>query len=374
MKPIAVKEQLHRQCRLFLAVLIFFWGGSTAHGGTQQEAGRPDFPPLESYVRFDSRLDFCGEPVPLSDQEIRERFEKEMLLILWDRPQVILWLKRANRYMPIIEEALAAAGMPDDLKYIAVIESSLLPEIISSQNAAGIWQFMKSTGGKYGLTINADKDERRNIYASTRAAIRYLKDLHGKFGSWTLAAAAYNMGDDRLKEMMTNQDVDTYYQLYLSKETMRYMPRILAAKLIFNNQAQYGFHMQPADLYPPLEFDRLLLTCKKRIPLRLIARAAGTYYYRIKELNPDILGSTLDRGSHMIALPKGSTPRFNSSYQKLLDASQAENRQVTYVVRTGDSLGGIAERFKVTVSALEKWNKLQPGKPIHPGDQLLILE
>ena len=147
------------------------------------------YPDLISGVRLSGPLNFCGEAVPLDNQEVRERLEKELLLTLWDRPQVALWIKRSNRYLSIIEKKLQEHDMPQDLKYVAIIESALRPHAGSRRGAIGFWQFLRSTGQKYGLRINAEIDERRNIFASTLAAINYFKALYQMLGSWTLAAA-----------------------------------------------------------------------------------------------------------------------------------------------------------------------------------------
>ncbi len=143
-------------------------------------------PSLLSAVRNVHHLTFCDKSVPLDNQQIRERFEKEFLLILWNRPQVILWIKRSARYFPLIEKMLKEADLPDDLKFVAVVESALRPHIRSSKGAVGYWQFIKPTGLKYGLRIDRDIDERRNLLAATRAAIAYFKDLYDIFGTWAL--------------------------------------------------------------------------------------------------------------------------------------------------------------------------------------------
>ncbi len=172
-------------------------------------------------VRFQEPIDFCGEAVPLESASVRERFEKEMLLSLWDRDQAVLWLKRSTRFLPVIEALLAEAGVPDDLKYVAVAESALRPHAGSPKGAIGFWQFLADTGRKYGLTINARIDERRNLWTSTRAAIRYLQKLYADFGSWSLAVAAFNMGEEGLKAEILAQDQKDFYRLYLPLETQR---------------------------------------------------------------------------------------------------------------------------------------------------------
>ena len=182
--------------RYFFAVLFIILSDAGIVGGQELGIQSPSaWPSLVASVKITEPIDFCGEPVDLASQEVRERLEKELLLTIWDRPQVILWIKRSTRYLPIIEKMLSENEMPDDLKYVAIIESALRPHAGSRKGAIGFWQFLKSTGQKYGLRINAEIDERRNIFASTLAAINYFKDLYQMLGSWTLAAAAFNMGE-----------------------------------------------------------------------------------------------------------------------------------------------------------------------------------
>lgn len=331
-------------------------------------------PALIPSLRIDGPLDFCGEPVPLDDQEVRERLEKELLLAMWDRAQVVLWIKRSSRYFPVIEQTLQEQNLPEDLKYLAVIESALLPHIGSSKGARGFWQFMKATGRRYGLTIDREKDERCNIFSSTRAAGRYLNELYGKFGSWSLASAAYNFGEDRLQGAIENQEVDNYYQLYLPRETERYLFKILAAKMILSNPARYGFQALDEDLYPPLEFDRVPVHCAVNTPLRLIARAAGTYYKKIKDLNPELSGQYLARGDHTLAIPKGMTDEFQVRYASLAKEWEYENRSQLYTVQEGDSLSTIAARFDVPLQSLLHWNDVNSGGYIYPGSELIIYQ
>ena len=196
-----------------------------------------DFPSLLSSLRVDPELKFCDEKIPIEIQEIRERFEKELLLSLWDRPQVILWLKRSHRYLPTILKLLQKSNLPDDLKYIAVAESALRPHVGSRKGAIGFWQFTASTARIHGLVVNEYLDQRRNLVASTTAAIRYLKMLYLKLGSWTLASAAFNMGEEGLMAEILEQGTRDFYQLYLPLETQRYIFRILSVKLIFLIQA-----------------------------------------------------------------------------------------------------------------------------------------
>ena len=345
---------------------------SALPGAASEIEGPAQLPPLISSVRLSGPLDFCGEVVELDNPEVRERLEKELLLTLWDRPQIILWIKRASRFFPIIEEMLQAHNMPPDLKYIAIIESALRPHAGSRKGAIGFWQFMKATGRRYGLVINAEKDERRNIFRSTEAAISYFKELYELFGSWTLAAAAYNMGEQGLQSEILAQKSDNYYRLYLPLETQRYIMRAISAKIILSAPQAYGFQFTAADLYPPLEYDRIRLECFQETPIAIIAQAAGTYFKMIKDLNPELRGHYVAAGSHWLLIPAGAADGFHDRFKTLLNQWLAEKSERIYVVKAGDSLSTIAERFNVPLPALFIWNRLAKNKHIYPGDRLVI--
>ena len=341
--------------------------------GNSAESGEPaQFPALISSVRVSGPLDFCGENVALDIPEVRERLEKELLLILWDRPQIVLWIKRSKRFFPIIEKMLQEHNLPQDLKYIAIIESALRPHAGSRKGAIGFWQFMKATGRRYGLVINSEKDERRNIFRSTAAAVSYFKELYEILGSWTLSAAAYNMGEHGLQSEILAQNSKNYYHLYLSLETQRYIMRAISAKIILSAPEAYGFQFTEADLYPPLQYDRIRLECFQETPIAIIAQAADTYFKMIKDLNPEIRGHYLAAGSHWILIPPGGADGFDTRFKMLVDQWLAENRERVYVVKAGDNLSAIAERFKVPLPALIIWNRLAKNKHIHPGDRLVI--
>ncbi len=330
------------------------------------------FPSLISSIRIKGPLDFCGEPVDLDNSDVRERLEKEMLLTLWDRPQVILWIKRSARYFPIIEKMLKEHNMPEDLKFIPIVESAFRPHVGSKKGAIGFWQFIKGTGLKYGLEINSEKDERRNVFQSTGAAIAYLKELRDTLGSWTLAAAAFNMGEHGLQSEILLQNTNNYYHLYLPLETQRYILRIIAAKALLSDPESYGFRLEKEDLYPSLEFDRIKIDSFQETPLAIIAQAADTQFKVIKDLNPEIRGHYLAAGSHRIMIPKGKANGFQARFKKLVDQWLAKNRKRVYVVKKGDNLSEIAERFNVPLQALMVWNRLKNGQRIHPGDHLVI--
>ena len=329
-------------------------------------------PSLVKSLKIPSGQNFCGEPVPMKNGDVRERFEKAVLLALWNRPQVILWLKRAGRFLPHVEKMLKENGMPDDLKYVAVAESALRPHAGSSRGAIGFWQFVRSTGQRYGLTINNRIDERRNLFASTRAAIRYFKALHEELGSWTLAAAAYNMGEKGLLGEILAQDSMNYYDLYLPLETQHFLFRILAIKLIFSDPEKYGFNLSGKDRYPPLSFDRVQLKCGRETPIKLVAKAAKTRFKVIKDLNPEVRGHYLAEGDHELLIPKGSLRGFQKRFSRLLKAYAENHKGRIYVVRPGDNLSTIARSHNVPVTALFIWNRISPRDPIHPGQKLIV--
>ncbi|HET6459445.1 MAG TPA: transglycosylase SLT domain-containing protein [Syntrophales bacterium] len=332
----------------------------------------PSSSSMITLTKMTEPLDFCGEHVPLDNPEVRERLEKEFLVTLWNRAQVILWMKRAGRYMPYIEGMLKQNDMPADLKYMAVIESSLTSHLISPKGARGSWQFMEGTARKYGLKIDSDIDERRNFFSSTRAALNYLKKLHDKFGSWTLAAAAYNMGEEGLKTEMLLQNTNNYYYLYLPMETQQYILRVISAKEILSNPDRYGFKLSKEDIYPPLQFDRVELVCDEEAPIYLVAQAASTYFKVIKDLNPEIKGHYLAKGKYDILVPKGAGPGFQARYESFLKKWLAERKQHAYVVKKGESLSSIASNFGVPLPALLIWNHLESKRQVKPGDRLLI--
>lgn len=199
-------------------------------------------------IAIPADLNFAGEPVPFGDPEIMERVDREFLVNTYWQSNALLFMKRAHKFFPIIEPILAKNGIPDDFKYLALAESGL-QNVVSPAGATGFWQIMPATGKEYGLEINKNVDERYHIEKSTEVACRYLKKSKERFGSWTMAAAAYNAGAGGIQKFMGIQKVDTYYDLLLGEETGRYVFRILAIKEILSNPEKYGFHLNKEDLY-----------------------------------------------------------------------------------------------------------------------------
>ncbi|MDX2478918.1 MAG: transglycosylase SLT domain-containing protein [Desulfuromusa sp.] len=345
-------------------MLVIGWG--PAWGG---EAA---IPLLEASVRLSSELDFSGEPVPLDNPDVRERMEKELLLSLWDRDQAILWLKRSTRYLPVIEAMLSRAGLPDDLKYIALAESALRPHVGSPKGAIGFWQFLPETGRRYGLTVNDSIDQRRSLIASTKAAMVYFSELYEKFGSWSLAAAGFNMGEEGLQAEILAQGVSNFYRLYLPLETQRYLFRILSAKLILSQPERYGFHLQDNDYYPPLKFTSVELTSYEETSLTVVAQAAQTDFKRIKDLNPELRGHYLPAGTHTLAVPENTASGFQERFDQIHQEWSQQRQERIYIVQSGDNLSTIAEQFRVPLAAILIWNRIDLNGALHPGDRLII--
>jgi len=364
-----------RRIPRFAAAAVLAAMLSIADVGAQGEGAPPslDFSALIQAARIKGPLDFCGEPVPLEDPDVRERMEREVLVVLADPHQVILWIKRSHQTLVPIEATLREHHLPEDLKYIAIAESGLRPHAGSPKGAMGFWQFIEATGRKYGLRVDSEKDERRNLSSSTEAAMAYLRELREVFGSWTLAVAAFNMGENGLHSDINQQNTRDYYRLYLPIETQRYVFRILTAKLILKNPERYGFRLEPEDIYPPIASTRVSLETSQEIPVLAVARAADTDVKLIKDLNPEIRGFRLKPGRHSLLVPEGSAKLFHERLARLLDQMAVTREEILYTVKEGDTLSEIAERHKVSVSDMRGWNRLDPKKPIQPGMRLVII-
>jgi len=298
---------------ILLVLCLLLWPVSS-------EPQPPPPPPLPAgpvfsfpYYRFPEKLTLCGEPVPLNEPAVREALDREFTIVVWSRAQTTMWLKRAHRYFPEVVRKLRAQNLPQDLKYVVLVESDLRDRARSPAGAAGPWQFMAPTAQRFQLKANEVLDERLDFGASTDAALRYLKVLRQQLGNWPLALAAYNCGEGRVQKEMAAQGVSTYYHLALPEETERYLFRILAAKIVLENPAAYGFDIPPDGLYPPLENDEAEITLYQETPIRNLAAAAGTYVKAFKTLNPWIKGAALPPGSYRFIIPKGSRSRFQQS-------------------------------------------------------------
>jgi membrane-bound lytic murein transglycosylase D len=235
-------------------------------------------PPIPEY------LFLAGEQVPTESFSVREKLDRELIINTYGHSSSILHLKRASRWFPLIEPILEEHGIPNDFKYLAVIESGLT-QAVSPAGASGFWQFMKKTAPEYELEVTSTVDERYHVEKSTHAACQYLQESYEKFGNWGLAAASYNMGMTGVEQRLEAQGVDSYWELHLNSETGRYVYRILAVKEVLSHPETYGFQLTENDLYLPHEVRKVAVTASIE-NLSEFALKNGSNYRELKELNP----------------------------------------------------------------------------------------
>ena len=253
-------------------------------------------------------LNFAGENVPMDVFWVREAYDRELLTNVYWHSSTFLMIKRTNRFFPVIEPILKKNGVPDDFKYLALAESSL-SNVVSPSGAAGYWQFMKETATSYGLEISDEVDERYNLEKSTEAACKFLLSSYQRFGSWTLAAAIYNAGQDNIAKPMSFQKGTDYYSTFLNPETSRYIFRILAIREILKNPEKFGFHLRKKDLYPVIPCQQIIVDTTIN-DLSAFAISKGLNYKILRELNPWIKKYSLTnkiKKSYILQLPD---PKF----------------------------------------------------------------
>jgi membrane-bound lytic murein transglycosylase D len=247
---------------------------------------------------------FAGKPIPLSIPDVRERLDKELQINCYLHSNTIFLIKRAHRWLPQMQEILRKYDIPDDFKYLPLIESNLM-NVTSPRDAVGFWQILESSGKELGLEISNNVDERFDPLKATEAACKYLRAAHNKFGDWDLVAASYNRGITGVKNALENQRVDSYYDLYLNDETSRYVFRIVAIKEIIENPKKYGFNVNPDHLYQEEKL-RYVEVDKDIRDLISFARENGTNYKLLKRHNPWLRDEklTVKKGkTYRIAIP-----------------------------------------------------------------------
>lgn len=248
------------------------------------ELERPQVLSMTASVDVPGEMVFAGEKIVFDRYDFHERMDRELNSFTYFHSTTLLLFKRANRIFPVIEPILKREGVPDDIKYLAVIESSLDPRAVSSARAAGLWQFMPGTARRFGLEVSSEVDERYHIEKSTVAACRYLKDAYQKHGSWSAAALSYNGGQARITNEFSKQQTDKALDLWLVEETTRYYFRILAIKALFENPVRYGFVLRGDQLYKPVKFKEV--TVSSTIPsLVSFAKDNGITYAQLKDFN-----------------------------------------------------------------------------------------
>jgi hypothetical protein len=270
-----------------------------------------DAPASHRIPELPAALNFAGEEVPLQYFDVRESMEREIAVNAFWHSQTLMLIRLANRYFPIIEPILRERNIPSDFKYLCVAESGL-QHVVSPAKAAGLWQFIPSTAKEFGLEVGDEVDERYNIELATRAACAFLQKAYDLYGSWAMAAAAYNMGTTGLTAQVAAQKTSIYYDLRLNRETSRYLFRILALKLILTNPAKYGFDVPKEQLYPPFRYKEVMVN----MPVASWADFAaqyGTNYKMLKLLNP------------WLREPFLTNKNQKTYYIKIMDADFREN-------------------------------------------------
>lgn len=239
-----------------------------------------------------SSVKFAGREIDLDPIHMWERLDRELTAITYTHGNTLLAIKRANRYFPVLAPILKKNGLPADMIYLAVIESTLNPRALSPAKAAGLWQLMPATGKEYGLEVNDDVDERYDPVKATEAASRYLKNAYAKYGNWESVAASYNGGMARISKELGAQQAESAFNLYLADETMRYIFRMLAMKLIMENPSAYGFNLTADQLYQPIVYK----TVEVSGPVddwAAWAKEQGIDYLTLREHNPWIRSKSL---------------------------------------------------------------------------------
>jgi hypothetical protein len=261
---------------------------------------------LQATPEVPQSVTFCGQRIDLTRFDRYERMDRELLAFTYMHSTSIQMIKKANRYFPIVEPILKKNGIPDDFKYLMVIESNLNPNARSSAGAAGLWQFMKTTGREYGLEVNDNIDERYHVEKATAAACQYLKDAYEKYQDWVAVAASYNAGQARISSQLEKQYVKDALDLHLVEETARYVYRIIAAKIMFQDPTQFGFELKASQLYQPIPYREIVIDFEIS-NLAEWALKHGTTYSMLKIMNPWLRQDFLQnksRRTYILQIPK----------------------------------------------------------------------
>jgi membrane-bound lytic murein transglycosylase D len=297
---------------ILISVIAFltFFGVYHIAGWSAPEENDPDKDPKRNYAVFSldmpTEVEFAGEKVPIDQLDILENLDRELLVNTYWQSQTLLFIKRANRYFPVIEPILKRYGIPDDFKYLVVAESGLT-NVVSPADAVGFWQLLEGTAKDYGLEVNAEVDERYHLEKSTEVACKYLLESHLKYTNWTLTAASYNAGRKGVDKQIERQKELDYYDLLLGEETERYIFRVLSYKLIMQQPVEYGFFVKENHLYPQIPYYEVSVEGKVE-DFAEFANRYGISYKILKWMNPWLRDSFLTNAAgktYYIRIPKG---------------------------------------------------------------------
>jgi membrane-bound lytic murein transglycosylase D len=332
-------EILKKYQLLVLFVIVFFLVGNTVYEKVTAQT-KPLINLQKEPYRWNTpeNANFCGEVAPLQEIEVKERLDRELLVNANFHSNTILIIKRANRWLPKVEKILKEENIPDDFKYLMVIESSIA-NAVSGSGAAGYWQLMKPTAKELGLQVNEEIDERYHVEKATRAACQYIRKCYLKFGSWTNTAAAYNMGLAGFMRACKKQKAKSYYDLWLNQETTRYVFRILAIKEIMQNPKQYGFDIGDSQVYQPFKL-RSIAIDTSITSLIDFAHSQGVSYKSLKAYNAWLISDKLSIAaktknvlpiSYVIELPIDAPFKKDENYLNLqiIPAEDSVKRDTT---------------------------------------------
>jgi hypothetical protein len=266
--------------------------------------------------RLPSRVKFCGRTIFFDEnQDLRERVEKEFYNYLGQPNLLIFYAKMKAKYFPLIEKKLRENDLPDDLKFIVMLESKFDPNAVSKKEAVGIWQLMAGTARALRLRVDTWVDERLDPIRSTEKILKLFKELYSRFDDWFLVLAAYNWNPKDVEELIKKQGERDYFKLIFNKETDRYNPQAIAIKIIFSNLEEYGICLSREDGYQFPEFEETTILVKNWLTVKEIARASGSYFREIKLLNPWIKNDRLPKGKYKIRLPDGKKEVFAMNFK-----------------------------------------------------------
>lgn len=291
---------------------LLLWVCLGLHDAGQVREKRPVVSAMTVTPDTPESIDFCGVSYDLTRYDRYEGIDRELTSFTYFHSTTLLLFKRANYYFPVIEPILKAHGVPDDFKYLAVIESSLDPRVSSPARAVGMWQFLEGTGKQYGLTITPTVDERCHVEKATVAACKYLKEAYAKYGDWATVASSYNAGMGRISGELTKQSAENSMDLWVVQETARYVYRIMAMKLVFENPYKYGFIIRARDLYKPIACDEVQVS-SDIADLADYAKKKGVTYADLKRFNPWLRDRKLTTGGRTFTL---RIPRPDEMYYR----------------------------------------------------------
>lgn len=371
-----------KRCALFLCGLSFFAGACATTHTARSTYDKGRFERVGGRKLYDNgqhprlgRLPKTDVPLAVNDHVLRwiDYFTGSP----GARDQFSRYLQRSGRYLDLMRAELRRQGMPEDLVYVALIESGFRNQAHSHASAVGTWQFIRATGQRYGLLINHHIDERRDPEKAVGAAAKYLKDLYNEFGDWYLAMAGYNAGEGRVRQAIRNYGNRDFW--YLSRqrnafrpETRDYVPKYIAATIIASDPARFGIRHVSYD--DPLAYDAA--TIRGQVPLEAVAEACGTPFETIADLNAELYGGVTPPGHYQVRLPAGTAKAFRSRFARVMknyrDHPVTQTQFLRYRIRRGDSLGRIANRHRVSVRRLMAVNRLHSPRHLRAGRVLNI--